>query len=171
VRPTAAAGFAAAVVAVLLAPSLVLDGATARGGASRAAGIDVIVVSALVALPYAAVVARRLGRLRSPGEREADRWLSSLHGLVVLALAASALPAVVLHETSLLHARVVDAEWPVLLSWAALLGLAVLVSEGTRRLSARWLAAECCDAATPRVTAPATRQPTGFRKMRARPRG
>lgn len=141
-RAVAAAGYAALVVAVLVAPSLVLDDATARGGAARGPGFDLVVVSALIGVAYAGAMLRSLARHGRDGERAADWWLSALHGLLVLALAASALPAAVLHTTSPLHARVVDAEWPVLLAWAAVLAVAMVMAEGARRWSLRWLAAE-----------------------------
>lgn len=139
VRTAGALAFGALVVGAVVAPAVVLDASTARGGASRQAGLDLLVVSAAVGLPYAAFLADRL-RASPPSTGETvDTWLSAVHGLVVLALAASALPAAALHASARLHARVVDAEWPVLLAWAGLVGTAVLLGEGTRRLSLRWL--------------------------------
>ena len=137
----AAGGFAVLVVAVVVAPSLVFDAATARGGAARVAGTDLIVASALVGVAYAAYVLRVL---RQAVRRDAatDQWLSCVLGLVSLSLTASVLPAVVLHETALLHARAADAEWPVVASWTALLVLAAVLADVVRRTSLRWLRAE-----------------------------
>lgn len=137
----AAIGFGALVVGAVAAPAVVFDASTSSGGASRAAGVDLIAVAAVVGLPYAAFLQGRLRAASTVPEGPADTWLSAVHGLVVLSLAASALPAAALHASARLHARVVDAEWPVLLGWAAMLGAAVLLAEGTRRASLRWLRA------------------------------
>ena len=128
---------AALVVGALVAPALAFDAATVRGGAARSSG-DLVVTSSVVALPYAAYLLRQLAR-RADRRSRTDVWLSAVHGLVVLWLAASALPAAVLHLTSRLHARAVDAEWPVLLGWGTTLVVAVLLAEATRRSSLRWL--------------------------------
>ena len=138
-RTGVALAFGALVVGAVMAPAVVFDASTARGGAARAAGVDLVLVSAVVALPYAAFLQDRLRAAASTAEGPANTWLSAVHGLVVLSLAASALPAAALHVTARLHARVVDAEWPVLLAWGAVLSAAVLLGEGTRRLSLRWL--------------------------------
>ena len=129
----------AVVVAAVAAPAVVFGRTAVGSGAGASADLDLVVVSAAVGVPYAAFLHRRLRCATSEHEREADVWLSAVHGLVVLLLAASALPAGLLHLTSRLHARVVDIEWPVLLGWAASLAGAVLVAEGVRRLSLRWL--------------------------------
>jgi hypothetical protein len=139
VRTAGALAFGALVVGAVVAPAVVFDASTARGGASRQAGLDLLVVSAAVGLPYAAFLQDRLRAASGAGEGATDTWLSAVHGLVVLSLAASGLPAAALHASARLHSRVVDAEWPVLLAWAVLLGTAVLLGEGTRRLSLRWL--------------------------------
>ena len=132
----ATVAYGALVVGAAVAPALAFDSATARGGAARAAGVDLVLASAAVGVPYAVFVCRRLVR----ADRGAtDRWLSAVHGLVVLSLAASALPAAVLHASARLHARVADAEWPVLLAWSSVIGVAVLLAEGTRRASLRYL--------------------------------
>lgn len=139
VRTAAAVGFAALVAAAVVAPALVLDTTTARGGAGRGQDLDLVLVAVLVALPYAAVVQRRLRAASAVRGRAVDAWLADVHGLVVLSLAASGVPAAALHASAGLHARLVDAEWPVLLAWAGMLAAAVLLGEGTRRLSLRWL--------------------------------
>lgn len=128
--------YGALVVGSAVAPALAFDAATARGGAARAPGLDLVLVGAAVGVPYAVLVCR--GLLRS-GDGSLNRWLAAVHGLVVFSLAASALPAVVLHASARLHARLVDAEWPVLVAWSAFIGLAALLAEGARRASLRYL--------------------------------
>jgi hypothetical protein len=136
-RVLGGAACAASVVGAVVAPALAFDAATVRGGAPRSSG-DLLLASSVVGVPYAAFLLRVLfrGDGRTSGT---DRWLSAVHGLVVLWIAASALPAAALHLTSRLHARVVDAEWPVLAGWAGTLAVAVLLAERTRRASLRWL--------------------------------
>ena len=139
VRTGSAVAFGALVLGAVAAPAAVFDASTSSGGAARAAGVDLLLVSAAVGLPYAVFLQDRLRAASAQPEGPVNTWLSAVHGLVVLSLAASALPAAALHASARLHARVVDAEWPVLLAWAAMLGAAVLLGEGTRRLSLRWL--------------------------------
>lgn len=139
VRTGSSVAFGALVLGAIAAPAVVFDASTASGGAARAAGVDLLLISAVVGLPYAAFLQDRLRTSSSRAEGPVNTWLSAVHGLVVLSLAASALPAGVLHASARLHARLVDAEWPVLLAWAGMLGAAVLLGEGTRRLSLRWL--------------------------------
>lgn len=139
-RAAATTAYAGLVVGAAVAPALALDAATARGGAARAAGLDLILVGVAVGAAYAGFLVREL-RKPAGDERELDRWLAGAHGLVVLGITASVLPAVVLHETAVLHADVVDAEWPVLLGWAGLLLVAVGCSDIVRRASLRWLVA------------------------------
>lgn len=138
-RLTAAAAFGLLVVGAVVAPAAVFAASTARGSGARGADSDLLAVALLVGLPYGVYVQQRL---RSASGGAVDTWLSAVHGLVVLALTASALPAAGLHSSARLHARVVDAEWPVLLAWGAMLGAAVLLAEVTRRLSLRWLRAD-----------------------------
>jgi multisubunit Na+/H+ antiporter MnhB subunit len=149
VRTGAATAYAVVVLAAVLAPSLVLDAATARGGAARAPGLDLVVASAVVGLPYAVFLQRSLRR-PAPFVQAADRWLSAVHGLIALALTASVLPAVVLHETAVLHARVVDGEWVIVLGWAVLLVVSVALADVVRRASLRWLTAGHADGARTR---------------------
>lgn len=133
-RAIGAAAYASLVVGALVAPALAFDAGTVRGGAPRSSG-DLVLASSAVGLPYAAFLLAR----RAEPATETDRRLAAVHGLVVLWLAASTLPAAALHVTAGLHARVADAEWPVLLGWSATLSVAVLLAEGTRRSSLRWL--------------------------------
>ena len=135
----AAVGLGALAVGAVAAPALVFGASTASGGAGRGADVDLLTVAAVVGLPYGAFLQDRLRSVSGLPDGPANTWLSAVHGLVVLSLAASALPAAALHFSARLHARVVDAEWPVLLAWAAMLGTAVLLGEATRRLSLRWL--------------------------------
>lgn len=136
-RWAAAAGYGALVVGAAVAPALAFDSATARGGAARAAGVDLVLASAAVGVPYAVLVCRGLAR---GGEGSLNRWLSAVNGLVVFSLAASSLPAAVLHASARLHARVADAEWPVLLGWSAVIAVSALLADGARRGSLRYLA-------------------------------
>lgn len=126
-------------VGAVVAPSLVVGADAAAGGAASRADLDLVLASAAVGGAYAAWLCRVLRRGRGARGREADLWLSAVHALVVLLLLASTLPAAVLHLTAELHAGLVDAEWPVLLAWSAVMGVAVLLAEGARRLSLRWL--------------------------------
>jgi hypothetical protein len=141
VRWAAAAGFGVLVLGATVAPAIAFDAATAQGGAERAPGIDLVLASAAVGVPYAVLLCRSLARPHD-ARRTTDQWLAAVHGLVVLALAASALPAAALHVSTRLHAPAADAEWPVLVGWAAVVAVAVLIGEGVRRVSLRWLAAE-----------------------------
>ena len=138
-RTGAAVAFGVLVAGAVVAPALVFGASTARGGADRGADVDLLAVAAVVGLPYGAYVSARLRAASASPGGAVDSWLSAVHGLVVLALAASALPAVALHASAGLQARVVDAEWPLLLGWAVTLGVAVLLCEATRRRSLRWL--------------------------------
>lgn len=136
-RTAAAVAYAGLVVGAFVAPALAFDAANVRGGAARSSG-DLALAGSAVGVPYAGYLLHRLSRSREPRSRT-DFWLAGVHGLVVLWVAASGLPAAVLHLTSRLHARVADTEWPVLLAWIATAGLAVLLGEGARRSSLRWL--------------------------------
>lgn len=133
----ARSAYAVAIVGATVAPALAFDAATVRGGAPRSSG-DLVVASSVVGIPYAALMLRRLASARTPRERT-DLWLSSVHGVVVLWLAASALPAAALHSTAGLHARAADAEWPLLVGWSLTMVLAALLAEGGRAVSLRWL--------------------------------
>ena len=141
-RTGGALACAAVALGAVVAPSVVFGRTAADSGAGGTADLDLVLVGAAVGVAYAAFLHRRLRGAASGREREADVWLSAVHGLVVLLLAASALPAGVLHVTARLHARAAEAEWPVLLAWAVSLGGAVLLAEGVRRLSLRWLSAD-----------------------------
>lgn len=138
VRIAAFIAYAVLVLGALVAPALALDVATARGGAARGQGLDLVVIGIVVAVLYVAYLQRVLRAPVTSRERT-DRWLSAVHGLIVLWVAASVLPAVFLHSSTRLHARVVDAEWPVIAAWALVLAAAVVLAELVRRGSLQWL--------------------------------
>ena len=139
-RALAGSAYAVAVVGAMVAPALAFDAASVRGGAPRTSG-DLAVASGVVGIPYAALLLRRVARAGTSRERT-DLWLAGVHGVVVLWLAASALPAAALHSTAGLHARAADAEWPLLTGWSLTMVLAALLSEGARAASLRWLRRE-----------------------------
>ncbi len=130
----AAGGYAVLVLAVVLAPAIVVRAAGERGaGAGVVASADLLGVGTGVGI-VAAVIAWR--RLTDPSPVEsASRWIAALSALGVLATGASAIPAVALYAVTGCPGGPVLV--PVL--WGVALAGAVLCAETVRRRLLRWL--------------------------------
>ncbi|GAB3348967.1 hypothetical protein [Modestobacter lapidis] len=140
VPAAAAAGYSLLVLAAVVAPAVVLESAGDRGGVRGAVGADLIGVSAAVGVPAAVLAWRGVRRTTRAGRSRTDVWIAASCGLVTVAVAASALPTVVLHATTGLPVLDADAGWPVPALWAVCLGAAVVAGEASRRGVLRWLA-------------------------------
>ena len=71
--------------------------------------------------------------------RRADMWIAAFDALVVLALAATLLPAVVLWGFADEHASIADRGYPVVALWAGVQLVAVALAEVTGRAVFWWL--------------------------------
>jgi peptidoglycan/LPS O-acetylase OafA/YrhL len=133
----AAGGYAVLVLAVVLAPAIVVRAAGDRGaGAGVVASVDLLGVGTAVGL-VAAVIAWR--RLTDPCPASStSRWIAAFSALGVLATGASAIPAVALYEVT--GSPGGAALVPVL--WGVALAGAVLCAETVRRRLLRWLSPE-----------------------------
>ena len=148
---------------VILAPSLVLAGAAQSGGLPDSHGIDLVVVSALIASVHAGVVWRRLRREVDEAGRIVDVWIAALDSIVVLGFGTTLLLLLILGGFAEQHAALVNQGWPVLGLWIGVQALAVAIAEVSGRAVFRWL--------EPRSTDPPSRRPRPRGGRRSRPPG
>jgi hypothetical protein len=71
--------------------------------------------------------------------RRADMWIAAFDALVVLMLAATLLPVVVLWGFAEEHASLADRGYPVVALWAGVLLVAIVLAEATGRMVFWWL--------------------------------
>lgn len=137
---TLALGYSALVLGAVVAPALVIGQAGERGGLPTREEVDLVGASVAVGVPAALLAWRRV---RPPATRERSRTDVAIAALIsfgVLAGAASALPAIVLHATTGLAALDADAGWRVPVVWAGSQLAAVAAGEASHRGVLRWLA-------------------------------
>ena len=124
---------------VILAPALAFKLASDRGGLGDTKGMDLVVASAVLGSVHAVVAGRRLRREEHTATRRADIWIAAVDALVVLALAATLLPAVVLWGFAEEHASIANRGHPVVALWAGTQLVAIVLAELTGRAVFRWL--------------------------------
>lgn len=124
---------------VIVAPALAFKLASDRGGLGDAKGLDLIVASALLGTVHAVIAGLRLKSEERIAVRRADMWIAAVDALVVLALAATLLPTVVLWGFADEHASIADRGHPVVVLWAGVQLVAVALAEVTGRAVFWWL--------------------------------
>lgn len=137
----AATAHAVLVLVVVVAPAVVVREAGHRAGGDTGSG-DLLLAGTVVGTA-AAVLAWR--RLTAPGGPPlTDRWIAALAGLGVLAPAATAVPAVVLHWLT----GVPGGADLVPLLWGGSLAVAVAAADVVQRRLPRWLSSTASAART-----------------------
>lgn len=124
---------------VIAAPAVAFKLASDRGGLGDADGIDLVVASAVLGTVHALVAADRLRFEEEVAIRRTDLWIAAVDSLIVLALASTVLPLVVLWGFADEHASIADRGYPVVALWVGVQLLAVVAAEVTGRAVFRWL--------------------------------
>ena len=128
---------------VILAPALAVKLASDRGGRGDTDGIDLMIASAVMgAVPgagHAVVAGARLRSEERTAVRRPDMWIAAVDALVVLTLAATILPVVVLWGFADEHASIADHGYPVVALWFGVQLAAVVLAETTGRVVFWWL--------------------------------
>lgn len=124
---------------VIVAPALAVKVASDRGGMGDTKGLDLVVASAALGAVHAVVAGSRLRSEERTAVRRADMWIAAGDALVVLALAATILPAVVLWGFVDEHASIAREGSPVVALWFGVQFAAVVLAEVTGRVVFWWL--------------------------------
>ena len=124
---------------VILAPALAVKLASDRGGMGDTKGLDILIASAILGTGHAVVAGRRLRSEERTAVRRADMWIAAVDALVVLTLAATLLPVVVLWGFADEHSSLANRGYPVVVLWAGVQFVAVLLAEATGRFVFWWL--------------------------------
>ena len=124
---------------VIMAPALAVKLASDRGGMGDTKGLDLVVASAIIGTAHALVAGARLRTEKRTALRRPDMWIAALDALVVLMVAATVLPVVVLWGFAEEHASLADHGHPVVALWAGIQLVAVVLAEVTGRVVFRWL--------------------------------
>lgn len=124
---------------VILAPALAVKLASDRGGMGDTKGLDILIASAILGTGHAVVAGRRLRSEERTAVRRADMWIAAVDALVVLTLAATLLPVVVLWGFADEHSSLANRGYPVVALWAGVQFVAVLLAEATGRFVFWWL--------------------------------
>lgn len=138
VEDAAAVLLAVAHLGALLAPAAILAVTADKGGMAGYGGYDLLVVSAVIGLVHAAVVAVRL-RLARRRVGLTNALLAGIDGLLVVTLVATGLLFVVLGTQGPWGAVLVNEGVPLLVLWVVVQAVAVLLGEAVQRGVARWL--------------------------------
>ena len=131
--------YAAVDFLVVLAPALAVKVASDRGGMGDTKGLDLVIASALLGAAHAVVAGARLRSEERTVIRRSDMWIAAADALVVLTLAATILPVVVLWGFADEHASLTHPGYPVVVLWFGMQLAAVVLSEVTGRLVFWWL--------------------------------
>jgi hypothetical protein len=124
---------------VILAPALAVKVASDRGGMGDTDGLDLVVASGVLGAVHAVVAWARLRSEERTVVRRADMWIAATDALVVLTLAATILPVVVLWGFVDEHASIANRGHPVVALWFGVQAVAVVLAEITGRLVFWWL--------------------------------
>ena len=124
---------------VIVAPALAVKVASDQGGMGDTKGLDLLVASAVLGAVHAVVAGARLHTEERTAVRRADMWIAAVDALVVLTVAATLLPAVVLWGFADEHASIANRGYPIVALWAGVQAVAVVLAEATGRLVFRWL--------------------------------
>ena len=125
--------------AVILAPALAVKIASDRGGMGDAQGVDLVVASTILGTLHAIVAWSRLRSEERIAVRRADMWIAAVDALVVLTLAATLLPLIVLWGFADEHSSIAHSGYPVTALWFGVQLVAVAVAEVTGRVVFWWL--------------------------------
>lgn len=136
---TAAAVYAAVDAAVIMAPGVVLARTGLRSGLTDGHGLDLVAVSASVAVVHAGIAWSRLRSETLTALRPVDVWIAAFDSLVVLALSTTLLMIYVLEAFAGEHAVLINRGWPLLALWSGVLLVAIVLAELTGRALFRWL--------------------------------
>jgi hypothetical protein len=131
--------YAAVDFAVIVVPAVALKLAADRGGMGDLNGMDLVLASAALGVVHAVVAGARLRSEERMAVRRADMWIAAVDALVVLALAATLLPIVVLWGFADEHASMADRGYPVAVLWLGVQLVAVAFAEMTGRFVFWWL--------------------------------
>ena len=131
--------YAAVDFTVIVAPALISKLASDRGGLGDTKGLDLLVASAVIGATHAIVAGARLHSEEHIAVRRADMWIAAIDALVVLAVAATLLPVVVLWGFADEHASIANSGYPVVALWAGVQLVAVALAEIVGRTVFRWL--------------------------------
>jgi hypothetical protein len=124
---------------VVIAPAIAIKIASDRGGMGDAKGLDLLAASTLLGLIHALIAGRRLRSEERTAVRRADMWIAAVDALVVLTLAATVLPVVVLWGFSEEHASIARRGFPVVALWVGVQLVAIALAEVTGRVVFWWL--------------------------------
>lgn len=124
---------------VVLAPALAVKVAADRGGMGDTQGLDLLVASGALGVVHAVIAGARLRSEERTVVRRPDMWIAAVDALVVLTLAATVLPVVVLWGFADEHASFANRGYPFGLLWGAVQGVAVVLAEATGRFVFWWL--------------------------------
>jgi hypothetical protein len=134
-----ASGYAVVDLVVILFPAVVLKLASDRGGMGDLQGVDLVIASAVLGGIHAVIAGKRLRSEERMAVRRADMWIAAGDALVVLAVAATLLPIVVLWRFADEHASMANRGYPVVLLWFGVQLVAVGLAELTGRAVFWWL--------------------------------
>jgi hypothetical protein len=124
---------------VVLAPALAVKVASDRGGMGDTDGLDLVIASAILGSLHALVAASRLRSEERTAVRRTDMWIAAVDALVVLALAATVLPVLVLWGFAEENASLANRGYPVVALWAGVQVSAIVLAEATGRVVFWWL--------------------------------
>ncbi len=124
---------------VIVAPAVAVKLAADQGGMGDTEGVDLLVTSTVLGAVHAVVAGARLRSEERTAIRRADMWIAAVDALVVLAIAATILPVIVLWGFAEEHASLAGSGYPVVALWAGVQTAAVLLAEATGRLVFWWL--------------------------------
>ena len=124
---------------MILAPALAVKLASDRGGMGDTKGLDLLIASTVLGVAHALVAGSRLRSEERTAVRRADMWIAAVDALVVLTLAATLLPVVVLWGFADEHASSPIAAIPSSRCGPACSSSRSAVAETTGRLVFWWL--------------------------------
>lgn len=124
---------------VIVAPAMALKIASDRGGMGDTKGMDLVAASVVLGVIHAVVAGSRLLDEERKAVRRADMWIAAVDALVVLAIAATLLPVVVLWGFADEHSSIANSGYPVVALWAGVQLVAVALAEVTGRVVFWWL--------------------------------
>lgn len=124
---------------VILAPALAVKLASDRGGMGDTKGLDLLIASLVLGGAHAVVAGARLRAEERTAVRRADMWIAAFDALVVLTVAATVLPIVVLWGFADEHASIANRGYPVVALWFGVQLVAVVLAETTGRVVFWWL--------------------------------
>jgi hypothetical protein len=102
-------------------------------------GLDLVVASAILGTVHAVIAGARLRSEERTVVRRPDMWIAAVDALVVLTVAATILPLVVVWGFADEHASLADRGYPVVALWFGVQLVAVVLAEATGRVVFWWL--------------------------------